>query len=345
MKAVNKSFGTTRAVHQVDFAVDAAEIVGLMGGNGAGKSTLMKIVGGLIAADSGEVELLGRRIAADHSPRAAMQLGLRFVHQELSLCPNLRVFENFAVELPDVIRGGRWRARGCEFARAGLDQVFPGNSIDPRAKVGSLSLSQQQMVEIARATSHPATKLLILDEPTSSLGARQSEQLRAYMRQRRGERISFIFISHRLRETLEVADRITVMRNGRVAWTGATSGIGHADLIELLGGRLVDTALARAPAPRAGREALVRLRDLREGGLRGVSLEIGSRRWGHARRLETVVPSSGAHRCHRRGLVRSAAWQCAHRAIEPALTSGSAGSRRRVARVACASVPARRRRP
>jgi ribose transport system ATP-binding protein len=275
MKAVDKSFGTTRAVQQVDFAVHAAEIVGLMGGNGAGKSTLMKIVGGLFAADSGEIELLGRRLAADHSPRAAMQLGLRFVHQELSLCPNLRVFENFAIELPDVIRGVRWQARGCAFARAALDEVFPGNSIDPRAKVETLSLSQQQMVEIARATSHPATKLLIFDEPTSSLGARQAEQLRAYMRQRRGEGISFIFISHRLRETLEVADRIMVMRNGRVAWTGVTSGIGDAGLMELLGGRHVDATLPRAPTPAVGRAALVRVRDLREGALRGVSLEVG----------------------------------------------------------------------
>jgi ribose transport system ATP-binding protein len=272
---VDKSFGTTRAVQQVDFAVHAAEIVGLMGGNGAGKSTLMKIVGGLIAADSGEIELLGRRLAADHSPRAAMQLGLRFVHQELSLCPNLRVFENFAIELPDVIRGVRWQARGCAFARAALDEVFPGNSIDPRAKVETLSLSQQQMVEIARATSHPATKLLIFDEPTSSLGARQAEQLRAYMRQRRGEGISFIFISHRLRETLEVADRIMVMRNGRVAWTGVTSGIGDAGLMELLGGRHVDAALRREPTPQARGESLVRVHDLREGGLRGVSLEVG----------------------------------------------------------------------
>ena len=124
MVAVDKSFGTTKAVQQVDFAVHAAEIVGLMGGNGAGKSTLVKIVGGLVAADSGDIELLGRRVGADHSPRAAMQLGLRFVHQELSLCPNLRVVENFAVELPDVIRGVRWHASGCEFAKAGLDAVF-----------------------------------------------------------------------------------------------------------------------------------------------------------------------------------------------------------------------------
>ena len=227
MRAVDKSFGTTRAVQQVDFAVHAAEIVGLMGGNGAGKSTLMKIVGGLIAADGGEIELLGRRLA--RGPFAAGGDAARAALRPsgaLALPEPARVREFCDRAAGRHSRASAGRRAAVEFARAALDEVFPGNSIDPRAKVGTLSLSQQQMVEIARATSHPATKLLIFDEPTSSLGARQAEQLRAYMRQRRGEGISFIFISHRLRETLEVADRIMVMRNGRVAWTGATSGIG-----------------------------------------------------------------------------------------------------------------------
>ena len=122
--------------------------------------------------------------------------------------PNLRVFENFAVELPDVLRGLRWKALAIDFARAALADVFPGNGIDPRAKVGALSLSQQQMVEIARSAGHPATRLLILDEPTSSLGSREAEQLRAYIKRRRGEGVSFVFISHRLHESLDVADRI-----------------------------------------------------------------------------------------------------------------------------------------
>ena len=220
MQGVFKSFGTTRAVENVSLSVGRAEIVGLMGGNGAGKSTLMKIVGGLIAADQGEVSLFGQTIDDGHSPAAAMRLGVRFVHQELSLCPNLRVYENFAVEVPDIICGLRWRSRGIEFAKAALADVFPENRIDPCAKVAGLSLSQQQMVEIARAASHPATRLLILDEPTSSLGAKEAEQVRAYMKRRCANGISFIFISHRLHETLDLADRIVVMRNGSVPWAG-----------------------------------------------------------------------------------------------------------------------------
>ena len=271
VRAVDKSFGTTRAVQGVDFEVRAAEIVALMGGNGAGKSTLMKIVGGLLPADAGEIELFGRRLGEGHSPAAAMALGLRFVHQELSLCANLRVFENFAVELPDMLRGLRWKALAIDFAREALADVFPGNGIDPRAKVGALSLSQRQMVEIARSAGHPATRLLILDEPTSSLGSREAEQLRAFIKRRRTEGVSFVFISHRLHESLDVADRMTVMRNGRVAWTGDRRSISHGDLVELLGGRQTDEA-AREAAPASERAPVVRVTDLRAGALRGVSL-------------------------------------------------------------------------
>ncbi len=237
MRAVQKSFGPTRAVQDVDFDVFSAEIVGLMGGNGAGKSTLMKLVGGLLGADEGELRLLGNRMGSEYDPRKAMAAGVRFVHQELSLCSNLRVFENFAIELPDLIRGARWKKTAKGFARTALDEVFPGSGIDPNAKVAALSLSQQQMVEIARAVSHPGCRLVILDEPTSSLGSREAEQLREFMRRRRREGLSFIFISHRLHETLDLVDRIVVMRNGRVAWAGASAGIDAAALIEMLGGR------------------------------------------------------------------------------------------------------------
>ena len=220
MTGIHKSFGTTRAVQDIDLEVRGSEVVALMGGNGAGKSTLMKIVGGLVSPDQGRLELLGKVLGDSHAPRDALALGLRFVHQELSLCQNLRVFENFAIELPDLIRGVGWKSQAIDHARTAMQEVFPGCSIDPRAKVGALSLSQQQMVEIARATGHPKVRLLILDEPTSSLGSREAAQLHDYIKRRREGGISFIFISHRLQESLEVADRIMVMRNGRLVWTG-----------------------------------------------------------------------------------------------------------------------------
>ena len=170
----------------------------------------------------------------------------------------------------------RWHASGCEFAKAALDAVFPGNTIDPRAKVGALSLSQQQMVEIARAASHPATRLLILDEPTSSLGSRQAEQLRAYMRRARGEGISFIFISHRLQRI----PRPRRPHHGHAQRPGRLDGGDQRDRSRRSDGAAW-AAGRRRPQPRArrcpssDREALVRLRDLREGSLRGVSLAVG----------------------------------------------------------------------
>jgi ribose transport system ATP-binding protein len=274
MRGVFKSFGTTKAVQDVSLAIYPSEIVGLMGGNGAGKSTLMRIVGGLIAADAGEIALGGETIGPAHSPRAAMGAGVRFVHQELSLCPNLRVYENFAVELPDVIGGFAWRSRAIAFARAAMSDVFPNNSIDPRSRTAGLSLSQQQMVEIARAASHPATRLMILDEPTSSLGSREAEQLRAFMKRRREEGLAFIFISHRLRETLDLADRIVVMRNGAVPWSGPTHGIGQSELLRLLGGMQGEARPHGGSRP-ARAESMIELDAVDAPGLRRVSLAVG----------------------------------------------------------------------
>lgn len=244
LRGLRKHYGPTRAVDGVDLEVGPSEILGLMGGNGAGKSTLVRIVGGLVAPDGGEIDLLGRRLDASHSALAARELGLRFVHQELSLCPSLRIFENFVIELPDRLGGLRWKRRALALAAEALEAVFPGHGLDPRAKVGALSLSQRQMVEIARALAHPATRLAILDEPTSSLGSREAEQFRAFLKRRRTEGLSFVFISHRLHETLDLADRIAVMRNGRLAWAGAAGEIDHERLVGLLGG-----GVAAGPAP------------------------------------------------------------------------------------------------
>ena len=271
MQGVDKAFGSTKAVQHVDIEVSGAEVVALMGGNGAGKSTLMNILGGLMSADAGLIELLGKQLDETHSPQAAMKLGLRFVHQELSLCANLRVFENFAIEQPDMITGLRWKKHAIRIANDALNDVFPGCRIDPRWKVDALSLSQQQVVEIARAVTHPAVRLVILDEPTSSLGSREAAQLRDYIKRRRSDGVSFIFISHRLNEFLDLADRIVVMRNGSVAWSGQSDGISQAGLIELLGGRLLERA--GSSPPKIVRSApIVEVHGLRQGPLRDVDL-------------------------------------------------------------------------
>jgi ribose transport system ATP-binding protein len=272
MAGIHKSFGTTRAVQDIDLEVRDSEVVALMGGNGAGKSTLMKIIGGLVVPDQGQLELLGKVLDDSHSPRDALALGLRFVHQELSLCQNLRVFENFAIELPDLIRGAGWKSQAIAHARSAMEEVFPGCSIDPRAKVGALSLSQQQMVEIARAAGHPKVRLLIFDEPTSSLGSREAAQLHEFIKRRREAGISFIFISHRLQESLEVADRIMVMRNGRLVWVGNRSSASQPQLVELLGGRQLERTERDTKV--GGGRTLAELSNVRTGILRGIGLTV-----------------------------------------------------------------------
>jgi len=274
MRGIFKSFGTTRAVQGVDLVINEGEIVGVMGGNGAGKSTLMKIIGGLISSDAGEIRFGGETLGVAHSPSAAMRLGLRFVHQELSLCANLRVFENFAIELPDMIKGIRWRSQAIQSAKTALANVFPDSRIDPRAKVSSLSLSQQQMVEIARTACHPATRLVILDEPTSSLGAREAEQLRDYVKMRSRDGVSFIFISHRLNETLTLVDRLVVMRNGAVSWAGETASIGERELLELLGGSHAVSVTDRLAATTDDRVPAIALNNVQNQTLRGMSLTV-----------------------------------------------------------------------
>ena len=261
----------------------------------------MKIVGGLIAADSGEIELLGRRLGA--GPLAAGGDAARAALRPsgaLALPQSARVREFCD-------RAAGRHSRACAGRRAAARSPGPRSTRCSRAtrsirapRSRALSLSQQQMVEIARATSHPATRLLIFDEPTSSLGAREAEQLRAYMRQRRGEGISFIFISHRLRETLDMADRIMVMRNGRSP--GRAAPADRRSRTDRAAGRQARgrRRCTRGADTAARREALVRVRDLRGGSLRGVSLEVGRRRDRRARRARRQRPAAGPARGFRR---------------------------------------------
>src|SRR4051812_3913630 len=167
---ITRTFGPTLANDDVSLSVLPGEVIGLIGANGAGKSTLMRILCGVTEPDSGTLALDGAPVAfRDWSPTSARRRGIRIVYQELSLCTNLTVAENFYLEEPT--RGARsllWRAHYRRLARAGIDAVFPDSGIDTDASLADLPLGQRQMVEIARAASDPNLKLLILDEPTSS---------------------------------------------------------------------------------------------------------------------------------------------------------------------------------
>ncbi|WEJ35022.1 ATP-binding cassette domain-containing protein [Devosia sp. SD17-2] len=261
LKGITKSYGPTLANSLIDLNVARGEVIGLVGGNGAGKSTLMKILCGVTAPTLGEIAVCGESLSfATYDTASAQAHGVRMVHQELSLCTNLSVAENFFIESP----GGAtpapgWRRRYRERAQAALDDVFPDHRIDVDAAISRLNIGERQMVEIARACATPGVQLIILDEPTSSLGPERSGQLRSYVSRRAAEGMAFIFISHKLNEVIEVATTIALLRNGKLVWRGAGSEASVEQLVSLMGGAKETTKLARTEPSDVSGETLVTL--------------------------------------------------------------------------------------
>jgi ribose transport system ATP-binding protein len=262
LKGVTKAFGPTLANSDVSLNIKRGDVLGLVGGNGAGKSTLMRILCGVTIPDSGAIAYAGKALSFDHYRAADAQAnGIRIVHQELSLCANLTVAENFFLEAPEAVRlRPGWRNIYKVRARAALDAVFPDNHIAVDREVRFLAIGERQMVEIARAAATPDVKLIILDEPTSSLGLERSRQLRTYIHDNAAKGLSFIFISHKLFEIVDVAARIAVLRNGRLVWDGLARQTDVPDLVHMMGGEAA--AVLEAPRSRADRatgEAIVRI--------------------------------------------------------------------------------------
>ncbi len=218
LTGITKTYGATRANEDLSFALVPSEVVGLIGANGAGKSTLMRILAGVTLPDAGTLEMDGRSIDfARFSPQQARALGIRFVHQELSLCDSLTVAENFYIEQPQHARHPLWRRHYERLAEASIAEIFPASGIDVRRPVADLPIAQRQMVEIARAASDPKLRVLILDEPTSSLDARRSAELQRFIAARAATGAVIIFISHKLTEVAAIAGRVLAMRGGRLA--------------------------------------------------------------------------------------------------------------------------------
>jgi ribose transport system ATP-binding protein len=255
LHGITKAFSGFRVLEGVDFDVRPAEVHALAGENGAGKSTLMNIVSGVLPADSGAIRWEGREIRP-RTPRDAQNLGIAFVHQELALAPELTAAENIFLGRHPATRGWvRWREI---YGRAGEILCELGHDIDPRRRVAELSLAQQQLVEIARALAFQS-RLIIMDEPTAPLTAKDAEGLFRTIGALRARGVSVIYISHRLREVFQIADRVTVMRDGRRVFTQATSGTTHEDLVRAMVGEDLKARMSEATPCSSPREEALRV--------------------------------------------------------------------------------------
>jgi ribose transport system ATP-binding protein len=236
LDGIAKAFGAVHALNGVEFCVDGGECVGLIGHNGAGKSTLMQVLAGTIRPDSGRIVLDGQQ-QQGYSARHAHQLGIRCVFQELSLCPNLTVAENTKVLHPG-LKGMRWRRQSAALIAERLDEIFPGHGIRASERVQDLSIGRRQMVEVARAftVSDEIVRLVILDEPTSALDYHTTGQLLGFIRRAVHAGLSFVLVSHLLRDILDVCDRVVVMRDGQTSAAGDASAFDRDKLVAAMGG-------------------------------------------------------------------------------------------------------------
>ena len=237
LTGIRKSFSGVEVLHNVSFTLRPGEVHALLGENGAGKSTLVKIITGVHQPDAGEILLNGGPVHFNDA-RESRQAGIAAIYQELSLFPDLDVAENIFVGRQPLMAGRRvdWRRL---YAEAGKLLESLGVKLELKQKARTLSIAQQQMVEIARAFSINA-RILIMDEPTSSLTLHEVDDLFRLVRRLRAEGTAIIFISHRLEELFALADRVTVLRDGSYVDTRSMKEVTRDDLIRMMVGRTIN---------------------------------------------------------------------------------------------------------
>jgi ABC-type sugar transport system ATPase subunit len=246
VSSVSKSFEGVSALRGVSFCLNAGEVHALVGENGAGKSTLIKIMTGAEQPDAGTLTVAGR-VVPHMTPALARSLGIAVIYQQPSLFPHLTVAENLALALEtgSVWRRVDWAARRRR-ARALLEEA--GTTIDPERLASTLSMPEQQMVEIAKAVGADA-KIVIMDEPTASLMDDEVDRLFGVIRMLRTQGAGVIYISHRLDEVFAVSDRVTVLRDGATEATRDTGAIDRAELIRTMVGRALNDVFPKRPVP------------------------------------------------------------------------------------------------
>ena len=272
MEGIDKSFPGVHALNECRFELRAGEVHALLGENGAGKSTMMKVLSGIYAPDAGRILYKGNPVTIAN-PKAAQQLGISMIHQELNLMPHLTLAQNVFI--------GREPRRGVKFwldeqaINVQTQQLFDSMhlKLDPRTKVADLTVAKQQMVEIAKALSY-SSEVLIMDEPTAALTEAEIDELFITIDQLRSRGVGIVYISHRLEEIKRICDRITIMRDGRYINTVNAKDVAIDQIISMMVGRTIYESAPEVPAD-ANREFVLEVKHLtRTGVLKDINFNL-----------------------------------------------------------------------
>jgi ribose transport system ATP-binding protein len=251
IRQLRKSFGSTLALARVELAADGGEVHAVLGENGAGKSTLLKILAGIVEPDGGSIALDGKPWTP-RGPADARARGLAMVHQELALCPHLSVADNVLLGIEPARFGVLRRNAASGLVDGALGRVFGARTIDPSTRVGVLPLADRQLVEVARALATATAaggslRVLVLDEPTSSLGATDVDRLFGLVGELAAQGTTVLYVSHFLEEVARVASRFTVLRDGETVGSGDVAATSVDTIVRMMAGRDISEALPRTP--------------------------------------------------------------------------------------------------
>ena len=301
MESISKAFPGVQALDNVDFDLRRGEIHCLVGENGAGKSTLIKVLTGVDRPEAGKITLVGVEIHT-RSPLHAQSLGISTVYQEINLCPNLTVAENILIGR-EPHKWGRidWAKMNVEAAE--ILRRYLDIDLDVTKPLGTYTVAIQQMVAIARALEITSAKILILDEPTSSLDATETQQLFKVMRKLKEDGVGIIFITHFIDQVYEISDRITVLRNGKLVGTFETASIPRVELIaKMIGRSLADldemSSIKLESSKHIAEDAVLKAKGLgREGAINPFDLEL------HAGEVVGLAGLLGSGRTETAGLL------------------------------------------
>lgn len=303
VEGVRKGFPGVQALGGVSFELDAGEVMALVGENGAGKSTLMKILSGVYTMDEGLIEIDGSPVSIQGT-KSAQDLGISIIHQELNLMPHLTVAQNIFIGRENAV--GPFLKDRALAKRAQTLLDADGIRLDANARVGNLTVAQQQMVEIAKALSFNKTRILIMDEPTSALSEAETETLFKLIGDLKSKGVGIVYISHRMEELRKVADGVTVLRDGKYVGTARLTDISDRQIVSMMVGREIP-ADARPARPGPGPDAPIVLKvenlstltllrdvhfDLRQGEILGFAGLMGAGRTETARAVIGADPKT-----------------------------------------------------